>query len=443
MVIEPEDPDDTLSEGTRPYVELRANQDIDSGDLVLSEQSISNVTTSMPDQIEEKRRAGTLDHYYCNSCASLLSVPQQCPHKFQTTQNPAEPEPIPPATPTASPLTRSSQSSNNTTQDFMFCHPNHMIPTCSAACRALSHDFDSGICQTNIEQKLRRSYFTDFMPRSIADRKTQCLRDLVFLRQISMAMKLNESPLENNDLEFATSGPNMRDIENSEVELWSFVSHVVRPIRYLTLFFESSNTDQFLKLSQLDGWIINTLLVKINRVMRISKSPRYVKCFRADGMLDTAFGPWDERWDALTKPPQGEEDESVWISSIDSLFNLIRIADPTKGEIPNVAVIQREGVKVYAAKTDGGPAIKAGEPLLRAADGVEGPVLDELLYAENLAESMQETRDGEGVHSGNTSDLNDYFSAHEDLEDGNGADDAGNEPGDTMEVDPVDAQLFH
>lgn len=436
MVVEPEKKDDTPVEDAKPYVELRAKRDINSGDLVLSEQTISNITTSIPEQVEAKRRAGIFDHYYCNSCASLLAVPRQCPNRFQTTNNTSQGD-----LSTGANVTRGAQQPlGNGHQDFMFCRANHMAPTCSAACRELSEDFDKGICGTRIEQKLRQSHFYDPKPRSIADCKTQCLRDLIFLRHITVAMNLDKSPLDINDLIFATSGPNMQGIENSEVEPWSFVSHVIRPLRYLYQLFENTNTDQFLKLSQLDGWILYTLLIKINRVMRISQGPRYAKCFGVDGMLDTAFGPWDERWEELTKLPNVQEDSSIWIASIDSLYNTIRIADPTRGETPNVAVVQREGVNVYAMKTDGVPAIKAGEPLLRAADDAEAPVLDERLYAEDLQDRTEESQDGEEMHSGDTSEFLEESSAGE--EDVNDANELGGEAGEAMVVDDEDFQLF-
>lgn len=417
VVIVPDGKDDTTIEGSKPYVELRANRDIYSEDLVLYVQTISNVTTSTPEQVEARRRAGILDHYYCNACASLLAVPQAYSHEFQTAGMPAEPD-NPLAITIASSTTGSSQKPNHSTRDhpstgasiLKFCRPSHMVPTCSANCRKLSEDFDKGICQTTIERRIRHSHLNEFEPRTAADHNTQCLRDLIFLRLITNAINLGESPLQCDDLKFATTGPNMRGIENSEMECWSFVSHVVNPIRCLRELFKNSNRDQFSKLSQVDGWIIYTLLVKINRAMRIHKGPRYVKRFQADGTLDAAFGPWDKRWEGPPKLSKEQEDKSIWIASIDSLFNMIRIADPAKGETPNVAVIQKEGVHVYAVKADGGLAIKAGEPLLRAADGVEGPVVDERLYARGLPEWMEETEDGEELHSGDTSEFLDEFS---------------------------------
>ena len=290
----------------------------------------------------------------------------------------------------------------------MFCSPDHMVPTCSAACRTMSEDFDEGMCHSKLEQRLRESRLNDPMPRPTTACKTRCLRDLIFLRHITMAINFDTHPLNLHDLMFSSSGPNIRDIESSEVEPWSFTSHVVRPLRDLQQLFKNTDTDQFDKLSQLDGWVLNTLLIKINRVMRISKGPRFVKCFRADGLLNTAFVPSDERWEGLTELPKEQVDTSIWIAGIDSLFNLIRIADPALGETPNVAVIQREGVNVYVVGTGSEPAIKAGESLLRAADDAEGPVLDKSLYAYDSRSRMQATNEQqevEATHSGDTSEF--------------------------------------
>lgn len=111
--------------------------------------------------------------------------------------------------------------------------------------------------------------------------------------------------------------------------------------------------------------------------MRISHGPQYAQVFHKDGSPKTAFGPGHPRWEDLTKLPEDKDDDSlVWVAGIDPLFNMIRIADPAKGESPNVLVVQKDILYVYAIKTDDGlPAIKTGEPLLRAADGVENLAL--------------------------------------------------------------------
>lgn len=437
------------------HVDLRANQDINSGDLILSEQAVFNVTTSDPEQVEDERLGGTLDHYYCNSCASLLAVPLQCPNEYEHNGTPV-PSEISPGIPTLSPLDLSFQDPSNTIQgssstgtsttvhsqhslgnlgvpsmsaphssrrDFMFCSSDHLVPTCSSYCRELSTNFDIGLCDTVIEQSLRRSHFRALESRPMEDTKTQCLRDLLFLRAITIAINVGKNPLQIHDIVFATCGPNMRgsnaDESGEMVEPWSFVSHVVRPVRYLHQLFEATETNQFLKLSQLDGWMVNTLLAKINRAMRVFDGPRYAKCFHADGMLADEFGPWDQRWDGLANnhnshnATNGEENEkqkenednnekSTWIASLDSLLNMIRIADPTKGETPNVVIVQTAKVNVFALPTEhGGLAIRAGEPLLRAKDGATE---DGDAYGPEMMEESEELGDMEGLYDDDDAD---------------------------------------
>ena len=378
MIIQPAEADDTMDD-LKPYVELQAKRDISPGEIILSVQSIINLTTSIPEQVQARRHAGFADPYYCNSCASLMVVPRECTKKFEKRLVPS----------TAASLTEHSERPSSvpsslvpsSPQDFMFCHPTHMIPTCSSTCRGLGRDFDHGICHTSIEKKIRLSHFNDINPRSLTDRNTQCLRDLIFLRLVTRAINLGKNPLGINDIMFATSGPDMRDIGYEEVEHWSFASHVVQPLRYLSDLFGKSNMDQFQNLAQIDGWVLNTLLVKINRVMNVSQTPRYVKYFRPDGMVDTAFGPNDDRW---THVPREPEDQSTWIASIDSLVCLVGVADPAKGETPNVTIVRREGVHVYAAT-----AIKAGEPLLRAGNGAESPAAEEAKEIAMVAKGME------------------------------------------------------
>ena len=417
FVVLPEETDNTTAEGFKPYAEIRAKGDINSGDFVLSELTISNVTTSIAAQIEAKRH---VRFFYCYSCASLLAVPQQYPIQYQSN-----------TTTQGNPNTGAAQPSPG--QDLT------LVCTCSKACRELSQDLDNGLCGTKLEQEICQHQLRDRKPRSLTARKTQCLRDLLFLRRIAVAINLGKNPLQTNHLAFATSGPNMRGIENSEVEPWSFVSHVVRPIRYLHQLFKNMGTDQFLHLSQVDGWIINTLLVKINRAMRISEGPRYAKRFEEDGTLDSAFGPWDERWEVLIQLSKEQEDKSVWVGSIESLFNMIRIADPVLGETPNVAVVWGEGVNVYAVQTqDGGPAIRAGEPLLRAADDVEDPPENEELYAGDMPDPLDETDDDEELHSGDTSEFLEEFSTDEGFDEVDDDEEGFEDENDEDRVDEVD-----
>ena len=94
-----------------------------------------------------------------------------------------------------------------------------------------------------------------------------------------------------------------------------------------------------------------------------------------------------------------------------------------------MVVVQREGMNVYAMITDRNPAIKAGEPLLRAPDGGEGLMADERLDMDVMDEE-----DAEEVGSGGRSDFLEKVRNDEvDMEDVDG--DGLEEEGDAMEVD--------
>ena len=408
---------DKLDEKPVPYAELRAGRDIIAGELVLSEQTMSNVTTSIPEDVFEDRPQRCARRFYCDTCSSLLLVPPECSIKYKDTVVPhptspshasATPEKPKPAEDSETiahgsgsestdldPMIFSGDKSPPTAlketadqlpphqppfvqappaiPDFTFCCPTHDVPTCSAACRKGHELFDRGLCHTSIERDLRNNYLLGsptLIP--LTDHKSQCLVDLLFLRIFAKSFNKRTHPLQDVDLVFATCGPNRQDAVDKE-RTWSFMANVVRPLLYLERFFEQTDTDQFAYLDTCDGWIINTLMSKISTAMRVSKSPRYAKTFDRHANLLSIVTPSDEAWSDIVfkegaRSPD-EQDLQPWIASIQPIFNLIRVADPDKGEIPNVAVVQDEGIRCYAISRDGlEPAIKLGQVLVRAGD---------------------------------------------------------------------------
>ena len=396
--------EDTQIEAQKPHVELRAARDFKSGEYVLDDEGISNVTTFIQEPIKEDEgiQANGLWLSYCTGCASLLAVPWKSAFNMQKSQ-----------------ATK---------------RPKYVVPACGDTCRQLKLDLNIGLSPTYIEQELCKEHLDDRKTRSMTDRKTLCLRDLIFLRHVAMAMRRGKSPLDLPELMFATCGPHTRDISQiTEVDPWSYMSHVVRPLAYLDKHLACTHTDQFANLSKLDGWIIHALLSKISRGMRVSKGPQYAQVFHKDGKRKIVLGPGHPHWEDLTKLPDNKDDDDSipWVAGIDTLFNLIRIADPGKGESPNVVVVQKRRLYVYAVQPDdGGRAIKAGEPLLKAADG-EGnqALLGELIYTEEDLDpdclAVTDDEEEEKVEG----DVDD-----EDDEDGDGDDDAsGEHSGDTSD----------
>ncbi|KAL6716159.1 hypothetical protein ACLMJK_005725 [Lecanora helva] len=294
--------------------------------------------------------------------------------------------------------------------DLMFCCLTHHVATCSNACRAAREVFDPCLCHTKIEEKLRKSHFKPKLPAttSLEARKRQCLIDLLFLRIYTKAFVSNSHPLQDSEIIFAGCSPSHQGKINVKRD-WSFMTHVVRPIQYIDKIMQQAGGDQFDHFDRCDGWMINTMLTKIELALRVSSRPHYAKVFNGRAMLDYTLTPYDENLQDLVHeilPIVDQEkgtpskDDEPWIGSLHTMFNLIRVADPTKGETPNVVVVQREEMKVYAFSGLGiEPAIKKGEPLLRAADDdTRREDEDAVGMGEEMRALVQGT--GEGVKGG-------------------------------------------
>jgi len=451
---------------SKPHVELFAARDIAPGEIVLNEQTNSNVTTSIPEAIfEEKTMFIEEGHYYCDTCASLLIVPGPCPIAYGGSTVPLSPEnnweetfssimdvsegdtrasrdsdsdkfsekPAHSSSPSPGPeittinpalLYRSPSSQSQweeiqperntsltslTTEpaysppppyipptnhhhptptpppvvpDFMLCCPTHKVPTCSASCRKQREVFDRGLCHTSIERSLRTSHLhLSTRPKPTSARKTDCLRSLLMLRTLTTAFNQHTHPLHNSDIVFATCGPNLSAQKEEDGEAkpqeWSFTDNVVTPIHHLHQYFAASDIDPFAHLDKTDGWMLNTLFSKTTTAMRVSLAPRYVKIFNDDGVLESAFSSSNNtrRNDLNGRQnrdnEEEEEEEGVWVGSITPTFDMIRVADPGRGEVANVVVGWKEGVWVRAVGSggvEGGVAVRAGGPLVRAGD---------------------------------------------------------------------------
>ena len=422
-------PSEVLDEIGSTYAELRADRDIKIGELVLSEQTAANVSTNIPEDVFEGRFLPQR-HFFCDTCSSLLIVPFECAVKYSGTKVPPW-TPSPPSKSSVSPersikspdpraaahwsggespekdapifpqhdnvgkgsragsqspaCPRSheprTQLKSDVGSDLKFCCPTHCVPSCSVACCKLREPFDPGLCHTSIECELRNSHLCDHSsPVNLDGRRRECLVDLHLVRIFARTFSTRGQPLQDSDIVLATCGPNHQGYANKKSK-WSFLTHVIRPIHYIDQLLQQSASDQFDYLDKCDGWLINTLISKIDTAMRVSRVPRYAKVFNEDANLVNAFTPFDQEWadtvrtESTRRENQAEpwKDNDPWVASIHPIFNLIRVADPAKGEKPNVMVVQREGVKCYAFSSNGmEPAIQRGEPLLRAADDGEG-----------------------------------------------------------------------
>ena len=407
------------------YLELRALQDINPEENVLFEQTNSNVTTSTPKNIMANSSLDSTHHFYCDTCAALLVVPGDCPDNYSgsTVPIPFRPSHLrqsPNLSPTL-PLKlfdsylvgradspemddsvinlnffsggheRKTSATSSMSSEFMFCCTTHKVPTCSDRCRKRREIFDRGLCHTIIECELRKGQLQDLRPKTFEERKFNCLSELLFLRTFVTTLNSPDEdshPLHHDDILFAAVNPNNGPKEG-EKQSWSFTNNVIRPIYDIHQVCAYLDIDPFTILKKTDGWVINTLMSKISNSMRVSRGPRYAKIYNNQANLKTAFGKFDERWSNIIHTD--DPDEETWIGSINPVFNLIRIADPSKGEVPNVVVVQKSGLHVYAIS-----AIEKGQALLRAADGMEWPKPEDwMLTADDEGKSDEDERGGE------------------------------------------------
>ncbi|KAK3175872.1 hypothetical protein OEA41_007194 [Lepraria neglecta] len=421
---------------SKPYLELRALQDINPEENVLFEQTDSNVTTSTPESIMANSSLDSTDHFYCDTCAALLVVPGRCRDNYSGSTVPIQFRPSnlrqsPNLSPTLSSKSLDSNladradspemddsvidpilfsggherktsatspnhsdagdTTSSMSSDFMFCCTTHKVPTCSDRCRKRREIFDRGLCHTNIERELRKGQLQDLRAKTFEERKFNCLRELLFLRTFIMTLNSpgeDSHPLHHDDILFAAVNPNNSPKEG-EKQSWSFTNNVIRPIYDIHQVCAYLDIDPFTILKKTDGWVINTLMSKISNSMRVSRGPRYAKIYNNQANLKTAFGKFDDRWSNIAHTD--DPDEETWIGSINPVFNLIRVADPSKGEVPNVVVVQKSGLHVYAIS-----AIEKGQALLRAADGAEWPKPEDwMLTADDEGESGENEEGGE------------------------------------------------
>ncbi|KAL2037076.1 hypothetical protein N7G274_010203 [Stereocaulon virgatum] len=405
---------------SEPYLELRALQDISAGDKVLSESTVSNVTTSTPEDVVAKSALGSTDHFYCDTCATLLVVPGDSPHNYAArlpflTSDP-KPDPagranipeeddsvIDPVLFPRGEARRSSSPSGHTREagnaaatissDLMFCSTTHVAPSCCARCRKYHEVFGHGLCRTKVERDLRKGQLNDFRTPRPADCKIQCLQELLYLRTFVTSLTNADKtshPLHDDDIMFAMTTPNSYQ-KADEAQPWSFTNNVIRPIYNISQVCASLDIDPFTTLWQTDGWMINTAMTKISMGMRISKGPRYARIYDDHANLVTEYGKHDARWNRYVTPNEPDEEKQIWIGSINPVFNTIRIADRSKDEVPNVVVVQKTALHVYAISP-----IKQGEALLRAADDdEEAPIPETWILDEDEVWESEEDSENE------------------------------------------------
>ena len=85
---------------------------------------------------------------------------------------------------------------------------------------------------------------------------------------------------------------------------WSYQSHVQNPLTYLCRLLDD-DIDAMLDIGHFDGWILNTVMAKIQHGMRVEK-PQWHKEYDEEGRLE----------DVSLIPEAEREEEQVWVGSL-------------------------------------------------------------------------------------------------------------------------------
>lgn len=213
-------------------------------------------------------------------------------------------------------------------------------------------------------------------PRSLYNHPiAQALLSRILCGFLESAINRNLHPLENEMIRSLNGAAqdypssDHRSISQPQrFQPWSYLNNVVCPISGVISCLESRGLHQFQRLEHLDGWVINTLLAKILNNTRVRTGYRY-------GNLAAQKPPSVPNAEmTMDRPPSlssvdGDGSHHTWVASISPIFNMIRLADEAKGEIPNVRVSEQNLIVCDIVPDDlDPPIVRRGELLLRAPD---------------------------------------------------------------------------
>lgn len=420
-------------EGLTPAVELCARRDIYPGEEILSETNCWHVTTGISKvvcQCQVSYETTEKSIYYCNTCAAALK-PASSDHNTScslflsasdsthpslengttvatsATSAPSSPPPSLPSTASPPYILASLPSQADETPPFnpeFFEKRGAPIIHCSPVCRELAEPFSETCLRTNLQRNICESFpkhtedplanVHPLHPRSLYNHpKVQCIYDLLLVRTLITALNTNTNPLRlpstktwNGAFNIPQPKDHAHAFGNAKRSLpWSFTANVVRPIQYINQLFQFSSQgskDPFENLEMYDGWVLNTLLAKIMQETRIATGPVLEKVL--DGV---EMGAWLRSVGTnhqsfagsamnINNESAGSDSkdacEDVWVGRIHPLFNMIRVVDASIGEKANVIVKEAEGITCVATgiPREWEPCIKAGEVILRPADGL-------------------------------------------------------------------------
>lgn len=261
-----------------------------------------------------------------------------------------------------------------------------------------------GLCGTKTETETLQEALDNNLtiPQTTSEeRQIQSLRDQMLLRVLANASNRGQHPLHAPQIAFVTLDgfskldDTTRNSPHKVTYSWSFTQNIVRPLEIVHRLRLSAGEDPFVNLRNTDGWVLNVLVTKIKAAMRVTRVPEDpTTTFTTPDSLPHFTKRYNEKGDLVSQHLAGEpcpagltarpdaqskflkEVGNVRVGRLDPILDMIPIADPAKGEKPNVRVERKEGVKVFAlSEGECGVVLYEGDVLLRAA----GDVLSDLI----------------------------------------------------------------
>ncbi|KAF2084246.1 hypothetical protein K490DRAFT_69028 [Saccharata proteae CBS 121410] len=277
-----------------------------------------------------------------------------------------------------SPSTQSARESSSDAHDhhpdrFRLCEMCRGVAYCDASCQAEATDIHLPMCGTGLDEAISHQGIR-VQWRDLPSPEQQTLLNLMVLRILSMFrgesvalaypwMQVLDGNLDEprvipdnrpkndtamnkktelkyddfyppelrdlfHDYDGPTGGDDEDDKEPPNMMPWSFDANVRFPIQCL---LRLGGPSAALEVKRYDGWVLNTIIAKVEAAMRITKQHRFEKYFDAEGNL-TGQRP-------VPIQEKGDGHSSAWIGSLHPLSTLIPVAVP--GQVPNVIVEER------------------------------------------------------------------------------------------------------
>ncbi|KAI4142270.1 MAG: hypothetical protein LQ341_003259 [Variospora aurantia] len=391
---------DQSSVGLQARIGLHASRDQLPGDHILYDCRSWNVTTDSPDKFLETwyKRQEDCFRLYCDACATVLLLPDALLTYITADAIVAHLPKMEAKRRLTNTISKNSLDDEEREKrvawalrtHVTWCARDHAVIYCSSTCRKRSRVFDAGVHELKLESTIRSDKIpttalpmenlSPSHPRSLyAHSKAQTLYDLLFLRIYASALNQDKHPLElvkflRGGLSRPWAGTQNQVSRTTHFMPWSFSNNIARPIWIVNQFHESLNQNPLRYLRQSDGWVINTLLAKIQRSTNITTGAMSAFTYRINDEEKSCYSRGLDQWVGNQNEAVYESDEAfkeVWVARLDPLVSLIRVADEARGEKPNCWLKYEDGVRVIAGQPDDpsdkqGVAISMGESLLRA-----------------------------------------------------------------------------